>query len=132
MMYLLDDNPDKLNGLAFGLGTRILFPKQTGGWYVGVKAEYGWHKGTYYEGALYEEECLVRYIDIFTAGGYRFQFKSGLYINTGLWLGSIFVFEQPWRYSNPSNSYYSSTYDNYYSGLTYIFGMVEASIGFEF
>lgn len=132
LMRVMNNDPDKLAGLAVGAGARFLFPQRIGGWYVGVKTEFGWNVNIYDKGSRWEEEYLIRYVDICSNGGYRFQFSSGFYINTGFWLGTIYLFEQPWRYSNPRSDYYSPSYNYNDPSETYIFGMLEFGLGFEF
>jgi hypothetical protein len=118
--------PDKLSGIAYGGAFKYMIPSRIGGFYIGPLVEYGWQNQTYKQTETFAWESKATYFAAAVTAGYKFRFKSGFYMNTGLYLGAYHTLtDKSHKIKTSPNSYTS----NYLRTLP--FGMLEVSLGYE-
>jgi hypothetical protein len=124
-----EDGLDELSGISFGAGPIHFFGKKRSKPYAGILLEYEKLEKLYAKGDPWEwDETDNTGIFVFN-GGYRFRFKSGFFINTGLYLGAALT-SYKWNYTDPS---YVGAEDDDFEGTDITpFGMVEVTVGIEF
>lgn len=130
--WAVAEQPDDMTGIAFGAQFRKIFATRGGGWFVGGFFDFGVTEAVYNQGAYREKDEQWFSFVASVSGGYRFRFGRHFYMDLGLVVGTLFVSDQDWRYSNALNDDYSSDYDHYDSGYTTAFGMVILTTGIEF
>ena len=126
------NDPDDMGGYAIGIQFRKIFAKRNGGVIMGSFFDVGKTEALYSEKLVKEEHWEWSTFVAGVSAGYRFCFGHHFYIDLGGVVGTLVVSENDWRYSNPMNSSYSSTYDRTKDGFVTAFGMVVVSMGIEF
>jgi hypothetical protein len=134
LMYVINANsedgqPYKLTGLGIGGGVKSFTPSRIGGLYVGGMFEYGWGTNYYAQNKSWIWQSDNKYIVATSSIGYKFRFQSGLFINTGAYLGGEYTFSDKWYYTKNYNGD-SAVHDS--SPTVRVFGMLELSFGLEF
>lgn len=134
LMYLetKDDNdgtPYKLDGVGIGGGIKYMIPSRIGGFYMGAFFEYGSGKQYYAKDEDWNWESESKYFVAAPDLGYKFLFKNGLFINTGLTFGAAFVYQDQWHHLENYNDD-SSWHDN--GSSIHPFGMIDLGIGYSF
>jgi hypothetical protein len=124
-----DGEPYKVTGLGVGGGVKTFMPSRIGGLYIGGMFEYGWQTNYYAQNKSWIWQSDDKYIVATSSIGYKFRFNSGLFINTGVYLGGEYTFYDRWYYTQNYNND-SSIHDN--PASVRVFGMLEVSIGIEF
>ena len=131
VMKAVCENPDEMSAFGFGFGPRAFFPNRVGGWYVGCNLEVGNHEMTWWDSSPNMEKD--KYMGGMVAGGFKFHFKNGLFLNTALQMGTIFITDcQKRNYSN-----YYDLWNDWYevpepSPAAYFMGMAVVALGYEF
>lgn len=131
VMRAVCDNPDEMSAFGFGFGPRAFFPNRVGGWYVGCNLEVGNHELAWYDEHPNMEKD--KYVGAMVAGGFKFHFKNGLFMNTALQMGTIFISDCQKR---DWDNYYG-LWENWYvvdkpDPAAYFMGMAVVAIGYEF
>ncbi len=114
------DNTSVSGGIGFGLGVKYFAAKPRGGLYVGGFLE---HMSITYE---YDNNTSWADCKEFILGsniGYKFLFKSGLYLRLGGYFGLAYTY---------SDDYYNGYYYSDESGDVTVFGMLDFALGFRF
>lgn len=124
-----DEEMAEMSGIAFGGGILYFFGEHRSKPYVGALLEYETVKFLAEEDEPWEWEETTNAAVFFVNGGYRFRFKSGFFINTGLYLGAVFN-SYEWEYTDPD--YVSYDHDAFEDTEIIPFGMVEVTVGIEF
>jgi hypothetical protein len=114
-----DYDETDLSSMAFGFSFKGLIgpSHKPHKFYVGALTEYGWGSGR--DDDYWESEYTNKYITIFANLGYRWRFRSGMFLNLGAFLGVVYVFED------------KSDYVDYGSQVIPL-PMLELSFGWEF
>lgn len=103
MHYVIDPEADKIKGVGFGVGAKRLFPSRIGGFYAGGALEMAFqkHYGEQDSSDPYVED--IQYVAALANVGYKFQFKSGFFINAGAYLGPSYVYKDVWVHNSGSS-----------------------------
>jgi hypothetical protein len=124
-----DYDETSLGSMAVGFGFKQLIgPSSTRHkFYIGAVTEYGWGSGTseewdYVYGRDVDAEYQHKYISVVANTGYRWRFRSGMFLNLGAFAGAAFETEDIKTY--PRNVEYPTE--------VLFLGMIEFSFGWEF
>ena len=80
-------------GIGVGCGIKFFLPSSIGGFYIGGFAEFGGYTASYDDNSGYDKvDTVIVALNI----GYKFVFKSGLYIRLGGYVGAAFS-EDDWH-----------------------------------
>ena len=112
-------------GIGVGIGVNFFTNRARGGFYVGGMFEY-WttrfeHDSSRYSNWYADAAGILLGLDI----GYRWVFRSGLFINVGGYLGASNCTKYNWKY-------YDNSGGSNGEGDIYFFGMPDIAIGFNF
>jgi hypothetical protein len=116
--------------LGIGIGMMRFFPTKgsPNGLYTGILGEYNWITAIKDEGETWEWRTESLGLVVISNVGYRWRMKPFVY-SLGVLLGGYFGLSEEWWYLNSS---YASTRRREGTATSTVYGMLEASIGFEF
>jgi len=124
-----DDGLDELSGISFGAGSLYFFGERRSKPYVGILLEYEKLEKLYAKNESWEWKDDDNNGIFILNGGYRYRFKSGLFLNTGAYLGAALSLYK-WDYTDPD---YGQDDPEAREGTDIApFGMVEVTVGVEF
>ena len=125
-----DENTNSVDvsSMAIGINFKQFFenPDSPNRFYVGAAFEYGWGgtEGASDYGRSWEGEHSNW--DFMSNFGYRWRFPSNFFLNAGLFAGVAQTTKDDWWYIDSPRIIHSN------DTKTYIFGMLELSLGWEF
>jgi len=124
-----DGKPYKISGLGVGLSIKYLAGPRNGGFYIGMLFEEGSQEQYYAEDKDWVWQSHTQYFVAAPNLGYKFAFKNGFYVNTGVILGAAFVYKDEWHHTkNYEND--SAIHEN--PSSVKLFGMLELTLGYDF
>jgi hypothetical protein len=124
-----DGKPYKISGLGVGLSVKYLAASRNGGFYAGMLFEEASQKQYYAEEQEWTWQSEIHYFVCAPNLGYKFAFKNGFYVNTGVIIGAAFVYKDEWHHTkNYDND--SAIHEN--GSSVRLFGMLELTLGYDF